>query len=210
MIDTPTRANQADFKQRYTSAYGWFINDQGKKILVYLNGFRNGLLMFTDKDGVGYNTPMDSGVNFEFIPVTKGWFPTSMGAVFMTRIPARQYCRAINSTNTAMFKENKNKVTQIELNADILDDVFGSTPTIQEMFAAFDSGENNWFVLSRHFLVTTKNFYFNSEVVGTVKKIKGGFYEIVLDTTLVIQEVRDQINRNNLENNFKVSFDSEY
>jgi hypothetical protein len=192
MLDTLTSTNHTDFRQRYLNTYGWF-NTGTRKLLVYVSNVSDREVVFSDKQGVEYNVFRDSGLEFEFIPVDRGWFNTINGPLYLCRVPARQWHRGICKSNTNIYRQDASG-TFVGANVGIklLSDIFENTLTPHECLQNAAG-----VALSKHFAMVPKGkFMFYDQKVGEVDH-SGARYAITLTNPIVKQEVSDLIRRNN-------------
>jgi hypothetical protein len=196
MLDTLTSANHTDFRQRYLGTYGWF-HTGGRKLLVYVNEVSDREVVFSDRQGTSYNVFRDSGLEFEFIPVDRGWFNTVNGAVYLARVPARQWHRGICKSNTQIYTPTKEgSFTATGVGIRILSEIFENKVTVKDALDKYVVGSNS-VALSKHFAITpAAKFAFYDQLVGTVDH-KEGKFTLTLTDNLIHQEVSDLIRRNN-------------
>jgi hypothetical protein len=147
---------------------------------------------FSDDSDFNFHAKVDSGVNFEFIPVDKGWFNATDGGTYMLcRVPARQWKRGIHMDNTVVYDINSPKFAH-EISFRVLASVFADD---------FD----NWgvrakppYAISKHFAVDGRSqLYFFNVVIG---ELKGD--TLVLNDNMVYQELQDAVKRSKYD--FKV------
>ncbi len=190
MRDTLTTNNFRDFRQRYEGTIGFFHNDL-RKILVRMTSVSDRKASFEDSKGNEFFAYTDSGVEFEFIPVDKGFYNTFAGAVLLQRVPERQWHRGISPTNTQAAFLYKDTFLPKAVDIDLISDIFEDAVSIDKAMGDFLSGKLPSLALSKHFAVTNNNFYFYNKVVGTVSKTR----EIKLSSNAIEQEVQDLLRR---------------
>jgi len=191
MKDTLTSRNHQDFRARYSGTYGWYTHNDTRK-LVRINDSDRYQVTFGDDSDFNYTVKVDSGINFEFIPVDKGWFNSKSGQVyFLCRHPARQWKRGIHPDNTLVYNIKQMSFNQ-GLSFEVLSDIF-------------QDGFNNWEykttgdrALSKHFAIDSKNrvWFYNREI-GVIDGST-----IKLNNDLVYQELTDTLRRKGY--NYKV------
>ena len=187
MIESYHSHNRDDFRQRYRYSYGWMINpENGKKTLAYISNVDGYKVTFSTMDGDGFYVNCNSGIDFEFLPVTRGWYYTTKhGWMMLSRIPAKQYNRGIHQSNThCQIFETSKSLYSIRPNLSILNDVFVAKPTPTDGSIKL----NNCFLLTKDFL------WFYDCIVG---KREGN--TIKLSFPMVGQEVSDCVRRNALQ-----------
>jgi hypothetical protein len=199
MLDTPTLSNQQDFRQRYCSGYGYILTED-KKTLVYLREIRNNTLVLQDEDNGRYMANLDSGVMFEFVPVFKGWSVAEGSAAFVSRVPAKQFSRAISSSNTTMSRyfPAEDLLDPISLTVTRLRDALEYVYNIPDAVENYLKGLR-YAVLSKHFAICGSRLYFYNEPIGSVS-CANNTVKLTLDNKLCEQEIRDLLNRNNITN----------
>lgn len=198
MLDTPTKAGAADFKQRYCNGYGIYITESKKRIVVYLHTMADGCLFFRDINAQEYFVRFDTNAEFEFLPSVKGWHYQPTRAVLLARVPARQYNRGINHNNTTAMVYSNRGFTGVEVDHALVESLFGeSHPTLNDQVAAFLSGSTDFCVLSSYFCLTHKRVFLSNIQIGTYTKTKTQA-TIILTNPVAAQELTDLIARNNL------------
>jgi hypothetical protein len=206
MIDSPTHANIADFKQRYQGVFGW-INPEENRSLVYVSNVNTKQVTFKDANGNEFYANVGANVDFEFLPVNRAWYKTNKGMFFGQRIPARQWKRGVCTENTQL-----REVVGVALATTVMtmrwhDAVFSvmQNPTNYKKqvdhYLASATEVNT--PLSKHFAIVHTSLYFFSKVVGTVDKIN---LVITLTSDMVYQELIDVCRRNNYP--FKVNINA--
>lgn len=195
MLDTLTLYNRDDFVQRYSQSYGWFLHPEKKqKVLSYIRKVDRERVVFVTSTGEFF-AYAGTDVQFEFLPITRGWFYGPTGLVFLQRIPAKQFCRGISDKNTMVLEvTSQGKLKESSLYLALLEDVF--SPTIQvKSFRSFLDGTLRGYVLSQYFAIVGNKVYFYNHPVGEF----GNNNEITLSNPLIAQELSDTIRRNNLQ-----------
>lgn len=191
MRATLTFRNHQDFRARYSGTYGWYIKDNTRKLVQITNSDRN-FVFFSDDSDFEFNAKVDSGINFEFIPVDKGWFNGVSGQVyFLCRHPARQWKRGIHVDNTLVYQINQMNFN-IGVSYSVLSDIF------IDNFDNWGKKEVPPYAISKQFAIdANRNVWFYNVIVGKVKDDV-----ITLETPLVLQELTDVLKRKNF--NYKV------
>ncbi len=186
-----TSRNHTDWARRYTGTYGWLHKDNNKKLLVYVQNVNSQQVTFT-RDDLEYYAMVDSGVNFEFIPVNRGWYNSKSGNVyFLCRHPMRQWKRGICSDNTVVTTSESPLYGAVRVGWGVLSDIFDG---VEDPWANVDINKRA-VALSKTFAISLNGtFYFYDQVVGKVTNNK-----IVLNNDLVHQEVIDMCRRNNYQ-----------
>ncbi len=183
MLDTYTSGNERDFGARYAETFGWLITGDTRRF-VHISHTDHSAVYFTQGGKLEYNARIDAGVQFEFIPVDRGWYNTSTGdVVYLVRVPARQWKRGISQNNT-----------QIRM-CDGLFQLPVDYPTLLSVFSK-EHKQHSYIpgkrcALSKHFAINSVNqVFFYNQVIGALEKDI-----IVLNDTLVATELTDTINR---------------
>lgn len=203
MKDTLTPFNRDDFRQRYKNNYGFLTLPTGRR-LVYIKDVTADRVSFTtDDDGDVYYAHAGAGVMFDFLPIVRGWYPTQDAAVFITRVPARQYHRGISHNNTYVCKPQWGQLTTVELSLALLSQLF-ETPASYS-FKDFEDGVVDYFILGKAFCLQGGSTYFFNQRIGVYEPSSR---TIILETTLVQQEINDVIRRLNVPLVVKVQDDN--
>lgn len=96
-----TGLGSRDFRQRYNGSWGWYtVPESGKRMLVLMDLVSDHEARFRDQKNNRYMAYADTGVVFEFIPVTKRLFIHNSRLLLQTRVPAHMWSRGINLQNT--------------------------------------------------------------------------------------------------------------
>lgn len=193
MRDTLTRENAPDFARRYIGTYGYLVQGD-KKTLVYMQKADHMETTFTDVGGYSYTVYANSGVEFEFIPVDRGFYNTVSGTYFLHRIPARQWSRGISESNTAVYLLSAQGLSAISCNIANLFKVFQEGIDTQQAVNEWQNNKRASFALSKHFAVSNKYVSFYNAIIGDVTKNK----VITVKESRVAQEFKDSIRRNGL------------
>lgn len=194
MKDTLTSRNHQDFRARYQGTYGYYVNpDNAQKVPVYVANCNQHKVTFQDIEGRDLFANVDTGIEFEFIPLDRGFFQTINGKVYyLQRVPARQWKRGICYDNTQVHELTNN------LRSDV--------PNLLEVIAKLrpiDCAES-WYLfngkvpvaLSKHFAISTEGrLYFYNKSIGTVDH-KTDTIKLVND--MLQQELTDLFRRNNI------------
>lgn len=193
MLDSYTHENMRDFGPRYADTYGFLVKPDQTKQLVYISeNDRNAVYFRCQDDGLQFHANIDSGVQFEFIQVDRGFFTGSDGNIyFMCRVPARQWKRGIGRNNTSLKLLTENGLTNQKLSLHLLSLIFN-----RKQSYLYDDllPTQNFIALSKHFAMTTKKVYFFETEIGTVDHQS---QVISVDSEYkVTQELNDVIRRN--------------
>ena len=193
-----TSAGAADFKQRYEGTIGW-LHRGGKKHLVLVTQVTGVRVTFTDKDGTEYFANDNAeGVEFEFLPVTRGWKNGLHSAWYMHRRPAKQYQRGMSSGNTEVFKLSKNgaalQKALVDLSAIDEVSVYSSTDPLDIFKDSAKRKVPYGVAINRHFAVVPNGpVYFYDRLIGSVNdgRVHLGYKNLQ-------QELSDVIRRGNI------------
>lgn len=189
MIDSLTTFNHRDFSARYRGTYGWFMKDDHERVLAYIAEVGDTQVVFQDVHGMNYHAYANKGSNFEFLPVTKGWFYGRDGRMFLfSRRPARQWHRGICSNNTLIYRVRPDgALASSDVNIAVLDNVFNH---LEKEAYRYEDSKNC--LLSKQFAVLQGNVYLYDRVIGKIVDKK-----IVLQegAEMLKQELMDVVNR---------------
>ena len=204
MFEKFTTKDCTDFKQRYAGTYGFFVT-KDTKTLVRLEKIRtnqevnNPVVEFVDRDGLKYVLRADSEddcIGFEFLPPKSRYHNLSVGAVLVSRIPARQYARGICDRNTSI---RTSYGSGLGINFDTLTKLFLEVPVSARslLLAPPVKDTDNSFAISPQFCI--------SKMFGTIKclgieigkaKVKDDHVFVVLDDyALWSTEIVDALHR---------------
>lgn len=190
MLDTLTHENFRDFSQRYQGTYGWLVGDDKNKVLVYIRKVTEDRVVFMDVTAREFHANAGQDVQFEFLPVTRGWFYNEEGEmVLLSRRAARQWHRGICMANTNMAVVRKNRLYAIEYNLKQLKSVFEPTKKYP-----YQAAQNS--IWSKQFATVDGVLYLYDKPIG---KFDPANKVVVLDKIgeFLRQEIMDVINRNN-------------
>lgn len=207
MIDTPTHANIADFKQRYQGVMGWLHSekaDKGKSAVVVSSVTAN-KVTFKDSNDNEYYANVDTGVQFEFVPTQRAFYNTADTVFLVQRIPARQWKRGICVDNTDI-SELINGVligqpTTVNWRKAAFS-VMTSTLPGKEALSSFFEGGRSSVALSKYFALSGNSLFFLTLLAGEFNK-KTKTITLFKEFQMIRQELGDLINRNNYP--FKVA-----
>lgn len=193
MRDTLTSLNRGDFTQRYRGGFGWLLRENGTKVLVHITEVDQNKVLFDTSKESGFFAFTDKGVEFEFLPITRGHIPTEDGIYLCQRHPARQFQRGISEGNTQLFKfNNRGSFSTCAVSLEHLSAIFERPIPYEESVKKYlDNKKQMACALSLHFAINGDNFFFMTRQAG----------KVVNRTTLTVpdlirQEVQDLINRN--------------
>lgn len=184
-----TTLNGPDFRQRYNETYGFFIKDSGEKILVQVF-VGNKHLTFVNSEGFEYRINPDTPNEFEFIPVSRGWYDIGENIHFLTRRPERQWRRGICVDNTSAFYVRNGRMFRFDLDTQTLEKILQHAVDHKTSVASYE--KQGHAALSKNFAIVANKVWFESIPVGTIKK-----NNIMLSNDLILQELTDLIKRNN-------------
>jgi hypothetical protein len=180
MIETFTSENSGDFQARYAETFGW-LHRTDRKQFINLESVIEDKVSFSIGTHHKYSVNINSGINFEFIPVDRGWFNTTNGeVVYLQRRPARQWKRGISESNTEIYDAYRSRVDL----------------TFARLSSIFEN-PNKWGIkpsqcaISKQFaMLPDGTVYFYLHCVG-----RWVDNTIILDNSIVEQELRDQLTR---------------
>jgi hypothetical protein len=192
MIDTPTLGSRDAWRQRYQGTYGFLKQTEDSKVLCHITNVDSTKVVFNTSLGSGFFANMNSGIQFEFLPVTRGWFYTkNLGWVLLQRVPARQYHRGISENNTVLSVPlTGSRLYNQGMSLSLLEDIFINKPKAPDGV-----------LLSRQVLIHPNNtIYLYDLDIGT----KSG-NTLMLRSALVKQEIVDQVRRMKLDYKVEVN-----
>lgn len=192
MIDTLTAQNRNDFSQRYRGAFGWLVKEDSARKLVHITDVQADRVIFSTSEDSGFFALSNKGVQFEFLPVTRGFIPTKKNVYLLNRHPARQFQRGISEGNTTLsvVLNRGNAIYPTLLNLEGLSQVFEHPISYKESVTKYLEQDDPVCALSLHFAIAGKNLYFLGRPAGSVEKTT------ITPMTLIKQELQDLINRN--------------
>lgn len=200
MKDTLTSNTARDFQARYQGTYGFLCKEKGERQLVYLHRVNEGSAQFRADDhesekNLPYMVNADSGVEFEFIQVTRGFFNVDGGVLYLARIPQRQWKRGISAENTLCQRLAGGRFKTERLSIKVLSEIFVKPLYAHATrFQEFVEKKRNAVALSQHFAIDdSQNVFFFDRLVGAYKE-----GVITLESDLVRQELFDVCNRKGL------------
>ncbi len=192
MRDSLTRENARDFRQRYLGTYG-FYTTTNKRLLVKMTEINERKVTFMDAQRNEFFAYADTKVEFEFIPVDRGFYNSQEDAVLLTRVPSRQWSRGISDNNTTVQKMGKGGLIPIQLSMDLLNGIFVGSPDMEMCLKQYLEGKRQTVALSKYFALSPDGLYFYEARVGTREGDT-----LTLQNDQVYQEVSDLIRRNSL------------
>lgn len=190
MLDTLTDANSRDFNARYAGTFGWLQWD-GKSRLVHIVDVteRDVIYRLTDK-GMDMNIVRNSGVQFEFTQIDRGFYNGSDGVVYhLARVPARQWKRGICRGNTNINSLSSGLFNDVKMTVDKLKIILAN----KDNYNWHKDAVVNETALSRHFAISGQMVYFHRVDIGVLKNTNS----IKLNSRgeTVKQELQDTLNR---------------
>lgn len=198
MIETPTRNNLADFKQRYSGVMGWYMDkDSQAKTLVRVHSVGTDRVTFRDSVGNTFYALVDGGIAFEFLPVEKAWRNTKDNTYYIHRVPARQWRRGICEENTtihslpAMLGQDYEQIGWYER----IFAVYSTPQDYSKEVTRFLADKRPHVAISPHFAVNKDSLFFNNIKVGKYVA-KNTEFQLSDSGVMIEQEVRDCITRN--------------
>lgn len=199
MLDTLTYSNREDFKARYRGTFGFYIDPETKeKSLCYITDVSQDKASFDTIKGRGFFCYADAGVQFEFLPVIRGWWSVAHSKLpyYVERVPARQFQRGISKANTTVFTfTSGGALTYGLLNVSLLESIFVKQP--ESSFTAFLKGNQPHFIINNIFLLHKDVVWFYDVRIGKYEITPTGASIELVDNT-VAQELRDFIARKTL------------
>lgn len=129
--------NIENFRQRYEGTFGFYRDEEKKRLLVKLSSISAERVDFIDGRGVTWhmepNSPRDIG--FEFLPPKSAWYNTQQwGAVYLQRIAQRQFLRGVTSKNLEVLQAIKGELYPRRVDFALLSAVYEEALTPQQAF----------------------------------------------------------------------------
>ena len=191
MRDSLTSRNAGDFNQRYNRSIGWLLDEKTKerKVLVVIRAVDHAKVTFTDLHGINYYANADQNIEFEFIPIDRGYFMGTDDALYyLQRVPARQWTRGISFQNTGVSRYASGRWRAEDATLQILHPIL----TNKNNYGFVEGRKVN--ALSKHFAIADNSVLFLQQNIGTYN-LDGGKHSVVLNGKLVFQEFLDVIRR---------------
>lgn len=159
--------NAESFRQRYEGTFGFYKDEQNKRLLVRLDRIRDNRCTFVDAQGIEYqlNPNTERNIGFEFIPPKSAWYNTADGAIYAQRMAARQFSRGINGRNLEMYLLKKSFVP-MRIDFPSLASVYDTSLSLKDAVGLFEKG--NSLAISNQFAldpIRNRVFLFK-EVIG--------------------------------------------
>lgn len=192
MLETFQSETSRDFRQRYQGSYGYYtVPETNKRLMVYMEEVGDTYTTFVDENRSVYKANVDTGVIFEFIPISKKLFTHNDGLYLVQRKPARQWTRGITSSNTSI--EVVGVGNGRALSFEFVEAAFASEPeNVLQNVNALENRLRKTVALSNTFGVIGTELYVYAELIGSFIPERK---EIVLDTPIFRQELLDLVQR---------------
>lgn len=141
MFEKFTAAGAADFRQRYEGTYGFYRDENGKRLLTKLSYIRNEVCVFIDSRGVEYrlNPDAESNIGFEFIPPKAAYHNTPNETILVSRIAARQFQRGLSYKNTNLWSLMPGGLMQVKMDFPLLERIYLKAISPRDAVAAFST-----------------------------------------------------------------------
>jgi hypothetical protein len=179
--------NEADFRQRYEGTYGFYRNEDGKKMLVQLSRINRGECHFVDIRGVDYYIKADSekNVGFEFIPPRSSYYNTDTAyALLVKRVAERQFHRGIYNRNTSITSLGKSGFfAALPINFETLEKVYLKAFSYRDAFQKWNDKVSVAISPQFALCIPTSGVYIWEKKIGTFTKDndKKNHFNIKLD-----------------------------
>lgn len=194
MKDSLTSSNHQDFRARYQGTYGYYVDPYtSKRLPVFVGNCNQHRVTFNDITGRELHVNVDAGIEFEFIPVDRGFFQVNKEVFYLERVPARQWKRGICNENTRAYTLDG---ALRNIAANYLEIITNMLP-INCQSGWLLSKDGYPAALSKHFAISAANvLYFYNKEIGTVDHATN---TIKLNNDMLLQEVTDLFRRNNID-----------
>lgn len=182
-----------DFRQRYEGTYGFFRDDEHKRMLAQLVRITDTQCIFHDSRGVEYrlNADADGDKGFEFIPPKSGYFNTDIGAMYVQRNAARQFQRGVSGNNTSVYLLSKGSLIPREISFPVMVFLFEKAREPRDSLDAFLMKKIPSWSPSSPFCFDANNVWVFAERIGTWSMKDTVFNVNLNDKTLYRTEIAD-------------------
>ena len=192
MLETFDSAHSRDFRQRYSGSFGYYtVPETRKRILVQMEQVDEVTAGFRDARGAMYSAKADTGVEFEFILLSKRLFIMDKCLYLVRRKPARQWSRGCHNGNTTVMRVHTGRDTKLTFASVAAG--FDSTPIDgYASVTALERKEAEAALLSPMFGVEGSVLYLYDHAIGSFMADRK---EIVVEERMFKQEVEDLVAR---------------
>lgn len=195
MFEKFTSENQENFRQRYEGTFGFFRNEDKKRLLVKIVGAEARRCTFQNADGIEFylNPDVESDIGFEFLSPKSAWYNTADGAMFTQRLATRQFQRGITGKNTMIYLAKNGGLAQVAVNFHSLSKIFDSKFSKEDILSAFKSGKS--IAISPSFALDESKgvVFLFSDNIGTYKRDGMKFQFKLSEPQLWKTEINDAI-----------------
>jgi hypothetical protein len=182
--------NAADFRQRYEGSFGFYRDENGKRMLSKLTSVGR-VCVFVDSRGVEYKLNPDSerNIGFEFLPPKASWYNVDEGAVLVRRVAARQFQRGLSSKNTNIYLLS-DRLREIKVDFPILEKIYLKSMTPQDAYRMWEKLPS--VALSKQLALGKGGIvYLYENKIGTYAKKDSRLYVKLDEPSLWKTEVQD-------------------
>lgn len=204
MLETFYSNTSRDFRQRYQGSFGYYtVPESKKRVLVYLDHVDETTTTFIDEHKTVYKANADTGVEFDFIPVSKKLFVIDDALFLIQRRPARMWQRGVSGQNTHVYQiTDKGPYNRGLTFKHVLAAFASPDADVLTKLKEIEEKKRTTVALSNTFGVANGQFFVYDETIGTFNATTK---EIKLNEPLFRQEVVDLVGR--LGISYKVSHD---
>lgn len=134
MFEKFLSSNLDSFRQRYEGTYGFYRDENRKRLLTRLDSIDNQRCVFVDAQGVEYrlNPDTQKEIGFEFLPPKSQWYNTERGAMYTQRIAQRQFSRGVTDKNLEIQLLKNGSLSTVRINFANLDAVYNSSISVAD------------------------------------------------------------------------------
>lgn len=190
MFEKFLSANVEAFRQRYEGTYGFYRDENKKRLLVRLESIGTAVCAFVDANGIEYrlNTNSERDIGFEFLPPRSAWYNVEEGAYYTQRLAQRQFSRGVTDRNLGVYYLNKDRMWRKEIDFPTLAALYEGAMTPKEAIGRLG---NRSFALSRQFALDRAGVWLLEEKIGTYRKEKDKVFLTLAEPDLWRTELTD-------------------
>ena len=196
MFEKFLSANLDSFRQRYEGTYGFYRDENKKRLLCQLTAIGNSRCVFVDAQGVEYqlNPDTNKDIGFEFLPPKSSWYNTSEGAVWTQRNAQRQFQRGVTGRNLSIKLLHKGRYYDRDVDFKSLSEIYETAKSPKEAMAILEKGKS-W-AISKQFALDpiSKTVHLMHSNVGTYAQEGKKFIVKLMEPQLWRTELTDALN----------------
>jgi hypothetical protein len=206
MKDTFSSTNFRDWAGRYEGTFGWLLQGEHKLLVQLIDHSNTHVYFITEPEGMRFHAKIDSGVQFEFMQVDHAWINTDKEdeIYLLARNPQKQWRRGVHSNNTIIRKPSPRGLRDIAVTLPHLQRVYSDVSNSYRR--KYPVTPSSCVAISRAFAIAYGELYLYERVIGA---LEGRVLKLFDTASIVAQELRDAINRNNFIDEFMLEITSE-